>query len=168
MVSAAGSPAALLPFAPCAIRSIAPVPHRIRTGKDIRRESGRQTPSVAAVLIRRARAAQTIQYVQPQHASAARLGQAELLVVDEAAAIPLPAVRAMLGPYLVCLASTVNGCALLSASLAASSLTSLFETLLLCPPLCGPRPCTSMRPCRRLPAIDAIFVNGAANVNAAA
>lgn len=52
---------------------------------------------------------QTIQYIQPQHYS--KLGQAELLVVDEAAAIPLPIVKKMLGPYLVFLCSTVNGCA---------------------------------------------------------
>lgn len=52
---------------------------------------------------------QTIQYIQPQHHS--KLGQAELLVVDEAAAIPLPLVKKMLGPYLVFLCSTVNGCA---------------------------------------------------------
>ena len=50
---------------------------------------------------------QTVQYIQPQHH--ARLAQAELLVIDEAAAIPLPLVRAMLGPYLVFLCSTVNG-----------------------------------------------------------
>ncbi len=52
---------------------------------------------------------QTVQYIQPQHHE--RLGQAELLVIDEAAAIPLPLVKAMLGPYLVFLCSTVNGCA---------------------------------------------------------
>ena len=52
-------------------------------------------------------ATQTVQYIQPQHH--ARLAQAELLVIDEAAAIPLPLVRAMLGPYLVFLCSTVNG-----------------------------------------------------------
>lgn len=50
---------------------------------------------------------QTIQYVQPQDAYA--LGQAELLVVDEAAAIPLPLVRKLMGPYLVFMASTING-----------------------------------------------------------
>ena len=50
---------------------------------------------------------QTVQYIQPQHHAA--LGQAELLVIDEAAAIPLPLVKAMLGPYLVFLCSTVNG-----------------------------------------------------------
>ena len=50
---------------------------------------------------------QTIQYIQPQHHS--KLGQAELLVVDEAAAIPLPLVKQMMGPYLVFLCSTVNG-----------------------------------------------------------
>jgi N-acetyltransferase 10 len=47
---------------------------------------------------------QTVQYIQPQHH--ARLAQAELLVIDEAAAIPLPLVKAMLGPYLVFLCST--------------------------------------------------------------
>ena len=52
-------------------------------------------------------AMQTVQYIQPQHH--AKLGTAELLVIDEAAAIPLPLVRAMLGPYLVFLCSTVNG-----------------------------------------------------------
>ena len=42
---------------------------------------------------------QTVQYVQPQHAE--RVSQAELLIIDEAAAIPLPMVKALLGPYLV-------------------------------------------------------------------
>ena len=37
------------------------------------------------------------------------LAQAELLIIDEAAAIPLPLVRNMLGPYLVFISSTVNG-----------------------------------------------------------
>ena len=37
------------------------------------------------------------------------LAQAELLVIDEAAAIPLPLVRKLLGPYLVFISSTVNG-----------------------------------------------------------
>ena len=50
---------------------------------------------------------QTIQYIQPQDAYT--LGQAELLVVDEAAAIPLPLVRKLMGPYLVFMASTING-----------------------------------------------------------
>ena len=50
---------------------------------------------------------QTVQYVQPQHY--AKLAQAELLVIDEAAAIPLPIVKEMLGPYLIFLCSTVNG-----------------------------------------------------------
>ncbi|KAF8424648.1 N-acetyltransferase [Tirmania nivea] len=50
---------------------------------------------------------QTIQYIQPQDAHV--LGQAELVVVDEAAAIPLPLVRKLLGPYLVFMASTING-----------------------------------------------------------
>uniref|UniRef100_A0A8C2D424 RNA cytidine acetyltransferase n=1 Tax=Cyprinus carpio TaxID=7962 RepID=A0A8C2D424_CYPCA len=50
---------------------------------------------------------QTIQYIHP--ADAVKLGQAELLVVDEAAAIPLPLVKKLLGPYLVFMASTING-----------------------------------------------------------
>lgn len=50
---------------------------------------------------------QTIQYIHPT--DAAKLSQAELLVIDEAAAIPMPYVKAMLGPYLVFLASTING-----------------------------------------------------------
>ena len=50
---------------------------------------------------------QTIQYIQPQDAYT--LGQAELLVIDEAAAIPLPLVRKLMGPYLVFMASTFNG-----------------------------------------------------------
>ncbi|KAF4759739.1 hypothetical protein HAV15_007611 [Penicillium sp. str.  len=50
---------------------------------------------------------QTIQYIQPQDAQV--LGQAELLVIDEAAAIPLPLVRKLMGPYLVFMSSTING-----------------------------------------------------------
>ncbi|CAK9804768.1 RNA cytidine acetyltransferase [Anthophora plagiata] len=50
---------------------------------------------------------QTIQYIHP--ADAHKLNQAELLVIDEAAAIPLPYVKAMLGPYLIFLSSTING-----------------------------------------------------------
>ncbi|XP_014674261.1 PREDICTED: N-acetyltransferase 10-like [Priapulus caudatus] len=50
---------------------------------------------------------QTIQYIHP--ADAHRLGQAELVCIDEAAAIPLPMVKALLGPYLVFMSSTING-----------------------------------------------------------
>ncbi|XP_012286930.1 RNA cytidine acetyltransferase [Orussus abietinus] len=50
---------------------------------------------------------QTIQYIHPTDVN--KLSQAELLVIDEAAAIPLPYVKAMLGPYLVFLSSTING-----------------------------------------------------------
>ena len=50
---------------------------------------------------------QTIQYILPQHAE--RASSAELLVIDEAAAIALPTVQALLGPDLVFLCSTVNG-----------------------------------------------------------
>jgi N-acetyltransferase 10 len=50
---------------------------------------------------------QTIQYIHPTDAM--KLGQAELVVIDEAAAIPLPLVKNLLGPYLVFMASTING-----------------------------------------------------------
>ena len=50
---------------------------------------------------------QTIQYIHPT--DSAKLGQAELVVIDEAAAIPLPLVKNLLGPYLVFMASTING-----------------------------------------------------------
>ena len=45
--------------------------------------------------------------MQPQDAHV--LGQAELVIIDEAAAIPLPLVKNLLGPYLVFMASTING-----------------------------------------------------------
>ncbi|CAM9579055.1 unnamed protein product [Scytosiphon promiscuus] len=50
---------------------------------------------------------QTIQYIQPHDSE--KLSHCELLAVDEAAAIPLPLVKNLLGPYLVFLSSTVNG-----------------------------------------------------------
>lgn len=50
---------------------------------------------------------QVIQYIAAGESSC--LGQAELVVIDEAAAIPLPLVRQLLGPYLVFLSSTVSG-----------------------------------------------------------
>ncbi|XP_045614608.2 RNA cytidine acetyltransferase isoform X1 [Procambarus clarkii] len=50
---------------------------------------------------------QVVQYITPNESSS--LGQAELVVIDEAAAIPLPLVRKLLGPYLVFLSSTVSG-----------------------------------------------------------
>ncbi|PWN24956.1 DUF699-domain-containing protein, partial [Jaminaea rosea] len=50
---------------------------------------------------------QTIQYIDPNDSHV--LGQAELVVIDEAAAIPLPTVKKLLGPYLVFLSSTING-----------------------------------------------------------
>ncbi|XP_064111307.1 RNA cytidine acetyltransferase-like [Macrobrachium nipponense] len=46
-------------------------------------------------------------YIDPTDAR--KLSQAELLVIDEAAAIPLPYVKALLGSYYVLMASTVNG-----------------------------------------------------------
>ena len=50
---------------------------------------------------------QTIQYIEPQ--DNAQLAQAELVIVDEAAAIPITLVKNLLGPYMVVLSSTVHG-----------------------------------------------------------
>eukprot|EP00834_Sanchytrium_tribonematis_P002235 NODE_65_length_25825_cov_1.353844.p2 type:complete len:985 gc:universal NODE_65_length_25825_cov_1.353844:20937-23891(+) len=50
---------------------------------------------------------QTIQYIDPS--DHAMLVQAELLVIDEAAAIPLTKVRNMLGSHMTFLSSTING-----------------------------------------------------------
>ena len=50
---------------------------------------------------------QTIQYIAPEDSRV--LSQAELVVIDEAAAIPLPLVKSLLGPYLVLLSSTIHG-----------------------------------------------------------
>lgn len=49
-----------------------------------------------------------LQYILPHHHGL--LSQVDLLVIDEAAAIPLPVVKSLLGgPYLVILSSTVSG-----------------------------------------------------------
>lgn len=51
---------------------------------------------------------QVVQYIDPR--DSAKLSQAELVVIDEAAAIPLPVVKELIsGAYLVFLASTING-----------------------------------------------------------
>uniref|UniRef100_A0A1I7UY44 RNA cytidine acetyltransferase n=1 Tax=Caenorhabditis tropicalis TaxID=1561998 RepID=A0A1I7UY44_9PELO len=51
---------------------------------------------------------QTIQYISPTDVQ--KLGQCELIVIDEAAAIPLPLVKELIsGPYVSFLASTING-----------------------------------------------------------
>ncbi|KAH0793554.1 RNA cytidine acetyltransferase [Histomonas meleagridis] len=50
---------------------------------------------------------QTICYIKPNDAD--KLGQCEILAIDEAAAIPLPFVRKLLGKYIVLMASTING-----------------------------------------------------------
>ncbi|XP_074600783.1 RNA cytidine acetyltransferase l(1)G0020 isoform X1 [Brevipalpus obovatus] len=54
---------------------------------------------------------QVIQYIPPAEVQNNSLlkSSAELVVIDEAAAIPLPIVRSMLGPYLVFMSSTING-----------------------------------------------------------
>ncbi|KAJ3850263.1 GNAT acetyltransferase 2-domain-containing protein [Lentinula lateritia] len=79
---------------------------------------GNGKPIVRVNIFRNPTHRQTIQYIDPRDAHV--LGQAELLIIDEAAAIPLPVVRNLLGPamakgsasaggYAVWLASTVNG-----------------------------------------------------------
>eukprot|EP00117_Sycon_ciliatum_P005781 scpid27031/ scgid9589/ N-acetyltransferase 10 len=50
---------------------------------------------------------QTISYIHPSDAS--QINQAELVAIDEAAAIPLPLVKKLLGRHLVFMASTING-----------------------------------------------------------
>jgi len=50
---------------------------------------------------------QTIQYILPS--DHIRLSQAELVAIDEAAAIPLPTVKKLMGNYVVFLSSTING-----------------------------------------------------------
>ena len=68
---------------------------------------------------------QTIQYIHPSDHE--RLSQAELLVVDEAAAIPLPLVRKLLGNYLVFMSSTINGYEGTGRSLSLKLLSKLRE-----------------------------------------
>ena len=57
----------------------------------------------------------------------AQLSQAELLVIDEAAAIPVTLVKQMLGPYMVVLSSTVHGYEGTGRSLSLKLLSSLKE-----------------------------------------
>ncbi|KAJ3189398.1 hypothetical protein HDU85_003027 [Gaertneriomyces sp. JEL0708] len=68
---------------------------------------------------------QTIQWIQPSDAHV--LAQAELVVIDEAAAIPLPVVKKLLGPYLVFMASTINGYEGTGRSLSLKLLNNLRE-----------------------------------------
>ncbi|QPG76232.1 killer toxin resistant protein [Brettanomyces nanus] len=63
--------------------------------------------SIVRVDVKKAGHRQTIQYILPTDSHV--LGQAELVIIDEAAAIPLPVVKKLLGPYLVFMASTING-----------------------------------------------------------
>ncbi len=50
---------------------------------------------------------QTVQYIDPANYHAA--AHAEVLAIDEAAAIPLPVVKRLLGPYIVIMSSTIHG-----------------------------------------------------------
>lgn len=69
---------------------------------------------------------QTIQYIQPSDHQ--MLAQAELLCIDEAAAIPLMQVNKLIGPYLVFMSSTVNGYEGTGRSLSLKLLSALKET----------------------------------------
>ena len=70
---------------------------------------------------------QTILYVSP--ADSHLLGQAELVVIDEAAAIPLPLVQALIsGPHMSWMASTINGYEGTGRSLSLKLLSSLRES----------------------------------------
>ncbi|KAK7267289.1 hypothetical protein RIF29_19956 [Crotalaria pallida] len=73
---------------------------------------------------------QTVQYILPHEHE--KLSQVELLVVDEAAAIPLPVVKSLLGPYLVFLSSTVNGYEGIGRSLSLKLLQQLEERSHVC------------------------------------
>lgn len=73
---------------------------------DLQRGTGEWKDVVVRVNVFRGHR-QTIQYIAPTDAHV--LGQAELVVIDEAAAIPLTLVRNLMGPYLVFLSSTING-----------------------------------------------------------
>lgn len=68
---------------------------------------------------------QTIQYIRPQEVAA--LAQAELLVIDEAAAIPITLVQQLFGPYMVILSSTVHGYEGTGRSLSLKLVNSLRE-----------------------------------------
>ena len=50
---------------------------------------------------------QTIQFIAATDAE--KMAQAELLIIDEAAALPLTLVKKMMGPYLIFLSSTISG-----------------------------------------------------------
>eukprot|EP00826_Nyctotherus_ovalis_P064141 TRINITY_DN9403_c0_g4_i3.p1 TRINITY_DN9403_c0_g4~~TRINITY_DN9403_c0_g4_i3.p1 ORF type:complete len:953 (-),score=281.49 TRINITY_DN9403_c0_g4_i3:149-3007(-) len=72
---------------------------------------------------------QTIQYIDPQDYHST--GQAEILAIDEAAAIPLPIVKKLLGPYMVIMSSTIHGYEGTGRSL---SLKLFHELRTKCPP----------------------------------
>lgn len=50
---------------------------------------------------------QFVQYVFPNDSD--KIGHTDLVVIDEAAAIPLPYVKSFFGPHCVFLSSTING-----------------------------------------------------------
>lgn len=76
---------------------------------------------------------QTIQYISPNDAHL--LNAADLLIIDEAAAIPLPLVKSMIGSYLIFMASTVNGYEGTGRSLSLKLLTEIQKDTSAPPPV---------------------------------
>uniref|UniRef100_A0A1B0B8I7 RNA cytidine acetyltransferase n=1 Tax=Glossina palpalis gambiensis TaxID=67801 RepID=A0A1B0B8I7_9MUSC len=76
---------------------------------------------------------QTIQYIAPNDTHL--LNAADLLLIDEAAAIPLPLVKKMIGPYLIFLASTINGYEGTGRSLSLKLITQLQKENKASPPI---------------------------------
>lgn len=76
---------------------------------------------------------QTIQFISPNDSHL--LNAADLLIIDEAAAIPLPLVKAMLGSYLVFMASTINGYEGTGRSLSLKLLTQIQKENNASPPI---------------------------------
>ncbi|KAL5703564.1 hypothetical protein ACHQM5_022097 [Ranunculus cassubicifolius] len=81
--------------------------YKEHTDYDVVRSSNSDSKKTIVRLNINKRHRQTIQYIQPHEHE--KLSQVELLVIDEAAAIPLPVVKSLIGPYLIFLSSTVNG-----------------------------------------------------------
>ncbi|XXQ37679.1 RNA cytidine acetyltransferase [Plasmodiophora brassicae] len=84
------------------------------------------TGDVIKVNVHRDNRRQTVQFVQAKDAH--KLLNCELLVIDEAAAIPLPLVKDLLGNFLTVLSSTINGYEGTGRSLSLKLFTGLRKT----------------------------------------
>ena len=76
---------------------------------NVHRGVGDEHDSAGSALLHRR---QTVQYLNPTdvaRSGTAMLQLAELVCIDEAAAIPLPIIKLFLGPYLLFMSSTING-----------------------------------------------------------